>query len=351
MKIEFTCNKKQQRLLALDQIIRQSKSKGITREEIIKRLARQGIIISLSTFNRDTEMLRGDLKAPLNNDYLQNANGEWGVRWFYTDPAWTLSDISLTEGTLFALLVSRQVMEQYAGLPVAKDLKSAFDQIADTFNKQVTIQHETMVPISFSSEKTSDVDPEVWNAVIQATMRHRRLQINYRKGWGNEDGKTEKRSIHPYHIVNLQGAWYLLGTASATDMALRQYAMSRIQEAKVLDHHFDIPETFDIKKIMDVTFGQFIGDPDRVETVHVRFSQRVAPLVQSRHFSGREERAVLPDGSIELKFPASSEGPWPYYHIKSWILSWGSDIEVLGPEQLKALVAEEIKKLAACASK
>lgn len=349
MKIEFTCNKKQQRLLALDQIIRQSKSKGITRKEILAKLKRQGISVTLSTFNRDTEMLRGDLKAPLNNEYLQKADGEWEVRWFYTDPSWTLSDISLAEGTLFALLVSRQVMEQYAGLPVAKDLQSAFDQIADTFNKQVTIQHETMVPISFSAEKTSDVDPEVWNAVIQATMRHRRLQINYRKGWGNEGGKTEKRSIHPYHIVNLQGAWYLLGTASVTDMALRQYAMSRIMEAKTLDHHFDIPDTFDIKKIMDVTFGQFIGDPAHVETVHVRFSQRVAPLVQSRHFSGREERAVLPDGSIELKFPASAEGPWPYYHIKSWILSWGADVEVLGPEQLKTLVTEEIKKLASCA--
>jgi proteasome accessory factor B len=152
--------------------------------------------------------------------------------------------------------------------------------------------------------------------------------------------------VAPYHIVNLQGTWYLLASASEKDDSLRQYALSRIQTAKMLEHTFTIPAGFDIDRLLSITFGQFIGDPNKLEEVHVRFKKKVAPLVLSRQFSALEKKTVLANGDIDLRFPASAAGPIPFYNIKSWVLSWGADAEVIAPERLKSEVENEISALA-----
>ena len=338
--------KHQRRLLEIDQCLRRGRP-GMTKAQILQHLERQGLKSSLRTFWRDIQHLR-DLGAPMNHAADSNAEtGEAEERWFYNDPSWTFSRIPMTEGTLFALLVSQRVMRQFAGLPVADELGRAFNEIADAFNRKIAIQHDTLLPISLSPEKAEPVKPGVWAQVAQAAMRHRRLKMTYRKGWWNEKGEVETRNVAPYHIVNLQGTWYLLASASENDDTLRQYALSRIQTAKMLEHAFTIPAGFDIDRLLSITFGQFIGDPNDVEEVHVRLKKKAAPLVMSRQFSVLEKKEVLPNGDIDLRFPASAAGPWPFYHIRSWVLSWGADAEVIAPERLKQDVSEEIAKMSA----
>jgi len=344
MKLELIHKDNQRRLLALDQCLRSGGKFGVTRQQIMIRLKNQGFPVSTRSFNRDISKLR-DLGAPTAYEYKRDQEGTVEVRWFYNDPTWTMSEIPMTEGTLFALLVSQRVMEQFAGLPMAADLQNAFNIIADSFNRKVAIHHDALVPISFSSEKVATVDPAVWTQVAQATMKRRRLKITYKKGWNNEEGSESVRHVNPCHIVNLQGNWYLLATASLEDNSLRQYALSHITNAKALQHNAELPDGFDIKKILGNTFGQFIGDPDNVEEIHVRFKARVAPLVLSRHFSALEKKTVQKNGDIDLRFPASPAGPWPHYHIRSWVLSWGADVEVIGPDSLRTAVRDEIEKM------
>lgn len=346
MKSYFIEKDNQKRLITLDLIIRKARSKGVTRKAIIDMLKGKSFQASLSTFNRDVKRLRDDLHAPLVNEYGKDRDGNWAVLWRYTDPSWTLSDVSLTEGDLFGLLVAQRVMEQYEGLPTKDDLQKIFDCMADKFNRLVTVQHETLLPISFSSERPDPVKPEIWKTVAKAAMQHQRLKISYTNIWGNESGDNKPRNVAPYHIVNLQGVWYLLATAGEKDDSLRQYALSRITRATMLNHHFTIPDSFDIDKLLEITFGQFIGDPAKIEEIHLRFKKCIAPLIKSRHFSRTEQRNMLPSGDIELKFKASSAGPYPFMHIKSWVLSWGSDVEVLGPPRLAKLVNDEIRKMA-----
>jgi proteasome accessory factor B len=297
------------------------------------------------TFARDIAKLR-DLKAPITYKPVPDESGHDVVRWYYSDPSWTLSDIKITDGNLFYLLIAHRILEQYKGLPVAKHLSKAFDEITASLNRKVTVSHDMLLPISFSPEKTIPVDANIWNDVIRATVKHLQLQITYDKGWKSE-GQTSlsTRTVEPYHIVNLQGTWYLLGSASTSNKEMRQYALTRIRTAKVLNKEFETPHGFDITKILNVTFGQFIGNPDDEIQICVQIKKRVAHLAKERQFSPLESKKTLSNGDMELRFPATSSGPWPFYHIKSWILSWGSDIEVIAPEELKRIVAEEVSKM------
>ena len=345
MPIDLPSPANQKRLLKMDFLLRKGYP-GHTREEIVRHLrihCHQSI--SLSTFNRDISRLRA-LGAPIDHQYREDGNGK-SVGWYYTDTAWTLSTTLASKDILRAFLVAQNTMRQYVGLPaIANALHQAIGKIFPEFTREVTVHPEKLMPVSFSAENQIQVDPDHWSLIVEATQKHRYLRITYKKGWGAGSGKTTTRDIAPYHIVNLQGVWYLLGSASHADPALRQYAFTRIQKVEMLDGAAIIPENLDVAKMLEVTFGQFIGDPDNLEEIHIRFDRSIAHLVTLRQFSARETKTELPNGDIDLRFPASPSGPLPHYHIKSWVLSWGANATVIAPESLKNDVRQEIARMA-----
>jgi predicted DNA-binding transcriptional regulator YafY len=340
---DFFHTAQQKRILTIDACLRTGA--GMTRQQICRRLQTQGFATSLRTFMRDIDYLRKDLQAPVNHDSLPHGPGGTKAElWFYSDPSWTLGSFRMTQGTLWALLVAQRVVERYAGLPVAAELKKAYDQLAESLNCTVTIKHDVLAPISFAEEEPETIPCEVWNPILKATLKHKVLRIEYAKGWDDLPGKVAARIVRPYHIVNLQGSWYLLATAADDTATVRQYAVRRIRRATVENDAFLMPGDFDIKKVLARTFGRFIGDPDTTVALTVRFAARVAPLVMERQFHPSERKVMGKDGTVLVSFPVTSSGPWPFYHVIGWILSWGPDAEVLGPPEVRQGVADACRQ-------
>lgn len=336
---DFFHTERQKRVLAMDECLRLPG--GMTRQQICKRLKQQGFAVSQRNFMRDIDYLRHELKAPVGHIYRATgfaSNKE--PYWLYRDAAWTLGQIRLTEGTLLALLVARRVVEQYAGMPIAEELKKAYDQLAESLNRKVSVRHDALTSISFSQDAPEEINTTVWDAILKATIGHRVLRIEYAKGWDPVPSKPKITIVRPYHIVNLQGNWYLLGSADDDRKTVKQYAVRRIRSAAVLNETFEVPNDFDIKMVMDNTFGRFIGDPSKTVDLQMRFASRVAPLIMERRFHPKEHKVVEADGRILVSFPVTSSGSWPFYHVIGWILSWGSDAEVIGPPEVRQMVSE-----------
>lgn len=335
---------KSKRLLELDKLLRQGKP-GKPFDFMLAHLRTFGFRVSRRTLNRDIQTLRKQ-GADIKVEYSQGEEAKL-PHWYYTDPSWTLSPPAMTLGMFQALLIAQHAMEQYTGLPIAGDIRQAIETAWPVFTREVSRRRLNLVPIRFTTQAEPQLDRNVWRAVVTATLKRRRIRISYVKGWGNKQRRTTTRDVAPYHIVNLQGAWYLLGSASRKDESSRQYALSRIKSVEILKETIGIPEWFDIDAIIRNSFGQFLGKPEDAVKVQVRFSAEVAPLIESRRFSATEERRVLDNGDIVVSFLASPAGPKPYYNVKSWVLSWGTGIEVLGPQPLKDEVDKEVAALAA----
>lgn len=341
-KADFFHTTQQKRILQIDRLLREPGGK--TREQICTALKNHGYAASRHTFLRDIDHMRHDLGAPIGYDDRVSPAVPQGhaTFWFYQDRTWTLKDFQVTDDVLFSLLVASKVVERYAGHPLAQDLKAAYDKLGEALNRKVSMSADHLAPVSFFPEPCQQIEPSSWKPVLKAVTTQKMLAMEYKSAWGKEAKKDKQRTIHPYHIVNLSGTWYLIGSRSEDDMSFRQYAISGISKARVLEKRADIPADFDVEEILDVTFGRFLGDPRQVVSVKVRLSQRVAPLVEGRVFSKKQELRTLPSGDIELSFPASTAGPWPLYHVKGWVLSWGADCEVLEPAELRELVRKDL---------
>lgn len=242
---------------------------------------------------------------------------------------------------LYPLQVACAFLSPYQDMEPVKKLIAYTKKIERSVPEDAVLPD---VPVYFSPLARNQVKPGVWDAILSAATHRRVLEITY-KGWKGQSAKKPRR-IAPYAIVQLEGEWYLYGTAQLQDDAPRQYKMSRILTAKETMLEFDLPESMEeMEEILSYSFGQFICTDD-LEEMTVRFKKRIAMLALEREWQA-QQNVTGPDenGDITITFPVSKAGPWPYYHAIRWILSWGSDIEVLEPQELKDLVRKEVEKM------
>lgn len=337
-------SRQQQRIVVIDQVLRARPRATLGR--IQKALEEAGLPSSRRTVQRDMDHMRDTLGAPLDIPRVTDLDKD-GVREYYyrySDPAWQLGDILVEKDDILAMTLARELLRHAAGSPCAEALKKTYDKLLGLADDHVREAASTLVPIAFAGTTSSPVDPAVWDASLKAIREQRTIRMTYARNWGKD--KKPERVIDPYYIVNLSGEWYLLGTAGLTDPAIRQYRMSSIRKVTITSAHYRMPEGFNIDAYLENVFGRFIGDPGNLVAIKVQFSSRVAPLINGQRFHRKETRTTLRNGDVVVEFPVTPAGPWPFYHVVSWILSWGSDAKVLAPEGLKARVKDECLRMA-----
>ena len=302
-----------ERLLKLDQQLRQQKYPNCF------TLA-AACEVSVKTAQRDLDYLRDRMSAPIKYDSTRKG-------FYYTNGNWFLPSLSLSEGDLFAVLLASRVLEQYHGTPVAKQLEAIFRKISESLPDKITIQPELVFSrFSVSGPPAKPVDHEIWAILVRGLLHQQSVHMKYR---AMNASQIKERVINPYHIANLQGEWYVFAYDHLAK-ELRQFAIPRIQIAKLTADHFEIPADFDPNKFLSVTFGRFAHGGTKAYTVKLLFDKEVAPWVLERQWSGKQTLKQRTNGQVELSFPAAG-----LYEVSRWVLAWGHRVRVLAPKELK----------------
>jgi len=170
--------------------------------------------------------------------------------------------------------------------------------------------------------------------VADAVWHSRVLDIRYRR-W-KEPTQVDRR-LEPYGLVLKAGRWYVVAGPGP-----RTYRVDQILELAVRDEEFQPPQDFDL-----------VGHWQRYQAdFHARLHEgeavvRLSPRAASR-LTGAAARALTatatpePDGWTRAVLPIESLD-----HAHGAFLALGADIEVLGPPQLRARLAETSRALAA----
>jgi predicted DNA-binding transcriptional regulator YafY len=80
---------------------------------------------------------------------------------------------------------------------------------------------------------------------------------------------------------------------------------------------------------------------DRV-CVRIRFSPRVARFVQEKRWHATQQMIQAQDGSLIVRLDLSST-----VEVRSWVLSFGREAEVLEPQALRDEIARELQLMIA----
>lgn len=337
----------QLRYIAIDRILRTRPALRRTFEEIVNGVSNQVPKTSIDSPEWSERQIRRDIKdmreagARIATEAYRDSYDKVHEVYFYVDPDYQWPDIGFDQDDLYALQLARQILAPYENLPAVRHLIDMGEKLEGIIESK--IQKATDIPIHFSPVVQNNIASDIWEAVLEAATNKKILEITY-SGW---KGKSPKkvRSFAPYAVVQLEGEWYVIGTAQLTDDSIRQYKMSRILSAKVTKSPFQIPSDFDPHALLSNSFGKFLDQRDLVN-VRVRFKKEIATQVLGQKWHPKQKTKIEKNGDVTISFRVtrSAAGPeWILYHVKQWVLSWGANAEVLAPKELKESVKDEIQ--------
>ncbi len=276
---------------------------------------------------KDLAHLRDQLHAPIVYDRQHGG-------WYYSDPAWCLPNIMVTEGELVALFFSVELAHHFLPAPLEKALRSTVDKIAASVTDQVSIDPVSLhAHYSFSGPVLIGGREETLLDLYHAINRRQRVEIRY---YTASRDKHTQRVIEPYHLQNVRGDWYLIAF-DFLRQAVRNFAVSRIESWQILPQTFTPDPNFDINRYMKSAFQSERGG--KVEYVVIRFDAYQARYIRERRWHESQTIEELPDGGLILRFLSGGLG-----EVQRWVMQYGSHAEVLEPESLRQAVREEMEK-------
>lgn len=288
--------------------------------------------VAQKTVQRDIDFLRDALNAPIEFDRERNG-------FYYTDNAWFLPSIVLSEGELMALLIASRALEQYHGAPVAGEIKRVFTKISELLPEKISIPPEFLFShFTFTSPPSRPIDEKVWIAIIRGLLNQLVVRISYR---AFESRTSKEYKFDPYHVANLRGEWYVFGHSHLSGQ-LTPLSMSRIGKAALTKETFVIPPDFKPEEMFDTAFGRFVQLPGtKAYMIRLLFDKSVTSWIMDKEWHPRQKVNKRANGDIEIQFPAAG-----LMEVQHWVLAWGRYVKVLGPPELKQSVADEIRVMA-----
>jgi len=283
--------------------------------------------LSPRTLQRDIEAMRDFLGADIQYDPVKNG-------YFYPPgAAEIIPGVKLTDEERFILQLSEAALPEIT-TGSDKVFKSLLQKLylADAMAR--TGQTDICDKLSFDFGKPMQKSGEqAFKLIKKAIQNKQTLDITYYTTWSR---KRTERLFDPYHIRWTSSSWVVIGFCHLRN-DMRVFAVSNIEEIKLTKQHFEIAENYSTDNFLGNAWGIIKGDP---VSIKLKFSEEMSEWIAQRKWHKTQKIHFEKDGALimELTVDGLSE-------ITSWILGWGSNVEVLEPKELRAEILKEAKKL------
>jgi proteasome accessory factor B len=234
-------------------------------------------------------------------------------------------------------LVGLRRLADVPAFPLAREARSAFRKL--TFDLDPTLADDA--PVLFASPAREVSLSAVLRDLSDALLRRKRVSFSYR-GMYRDD--VTQRTVRPYGLLYQHAHWYLIAHDEGRG-AVRVFRVGRMERVEVSSRSpntadYQIPEGFDVSEYVDRDPWALGGDPAEAIETRVRFTFPRA-LWAERNQQG-ELLTQHPDGSATRVFRVLQ--PEPFVR---WLLSMEGDAAVEEPPELRQLVQETARKVAA----
>jgi len=284
--------------------------------------------LSTKTAQRDIEFMRDRLLCPLYYDSSQKG-------YYYDDETFSLPMIYLSSEELSSLLIARKMLQDISGGFIGDEISSIVDKITNVLSKHIATGDKIDDAFSFQLIEYSPAPEQVFKAILEGCLKKKCLSFTY---YSPATEEKSERTIEPYHLFNYMGTWHTIGYCHLRK-GIRDFALSRISGAEVLNESFEIPDDFEFKKYFLSTFGLYKGKSTKQVTL--RFTPEKSKWIKDQIWHKDQKARYLKDGSLELSFPVSD-----FSEITREILKHGDAVEVIKPETLRDLIKAEAEKIA-----
>jgi proteasome accessory factor B len=289
---------------------------GIRPDEIARR-----VDMSVRTVYRDLKAIDEELQVG-----VWSEDGLWGV----TGEEF-LPPLKLTLAEAMAVVLSARLMVRYAD-KYDPDLAAAFEKLEEGLPAALR-EHVERTLDTLSRHQRDEAFSRHVHLLTRAWAERRVVTVDYDPAKYGPQSERRRATVRPYLIEpSLQThALYLIGWDETRD-GLRAFKIERIRDVALTARTFEEAEA----AALEPTLGRawdIIADQPEVD-VALRFAPAVAARVGETTWHPTQRIEPQADGSIIWRATVSGT-----IEIRLWILSWGDEVEVLAPDELRHDVA------------
>jgi predicted DNA-binding transcriptional regulator YafY len=284
------------------------------------------------TVQNDLRALVNDFDAPLAFDPVKRG-------WSFTDPAWRLPSIALTEGELISFFAAERMLRRLGAAADVQLARSAVRRLAALLPQEVVIDLGALEDaLSVAPEPVLDVSPEILRQLATAAMHRQTLHIHY---YSQYRAEYSERDVDVLLLHNALGEWYAIGYDHYRQ-AVRVFHAGRITSLRVTPRTFTPPTGWDAQAYLRPGFGMFRGGEHVV--VEVEFEAAQARYARERTFHPTQQCQELPDGRLRLTFETTEAA---LEQVARWLMQYGPQARALRPPALRDLLRARLRQAAA----
>ncbi|GGG88579.1 WYL domain-containing protein [Polaribacter pacificus] len=274
--------------------------------------------ISIRTLREDLKLFRDPVNgfgAPL---------VEMSRTYRYTDPKFSIAQKPLLEYEQYLIYASQQLLERFENHPKYDKLAEALIKFQDEENQDDSEQEQ----ILFYDHNEEYKGIKYLKPLYLAIQKKQVLQISYK---GFKDGATSVYEFHPYVLKQYNRRWFVFGLNKDQN----NYEWSIPLDERLLD--FQIIEDKEYLKTQtdwSAFFRALVGvvKPPKAEVVKVvlRFYNGREHYFKTKPFQPDYEEFFEQEKQDQVWFETIINK-----ELVQQILSFGGDVEVMEPKQLK----------------
>lgn len=235
-----------------------------------------------------------------------------------------------------ALLAGERVMQKWGETSLSQSYLSALDKIRAVLNPDQKEYLDTLdqhiQAFKYPDERKTTADPRVFTFLQDAIVKRIVITITYYTPYRDEH---TQRDVEPLGLLLRENRWYLAGWCRLRN----DYRMFRIERI----NRFNETGTR-IRDENDHTLKEFYEQSlHKEKELHrsvVFFSSEISRYIgDQKYYQGWiAEKKV--DGGIEMTFLCSS-----LEYFTRWLLTWGGNVSVLEPDDVKSRIQELSREL------
>ncbi len=290
---------------------------GISVSELATRLG-----VSIRTIYRDIESL-SCMGVPIwNQDGL-----------YYLDRDRYLTMVRLNTNEAIALFLAARLLSKHSDEHNPYVI-SALKKLSEASPDDTIKEHISKAADVVSERPQNPMYIENLEKITRAWADKRCLRIQYR----SSSNKLTSRVIDPYFIEpsSVGYSCYVIAYDHLR-RGIRTFKIGRVIQAELLDKTYKIDPNFNLYESLKSSWDVVWGDE---VIVRLKFSPQVSRRVCESHWHPSQVIEECSDGGTIMTVKIGS-----ILEVTPWIRSWGGEVEVLEPLELREGIIEETKKL------
>jgi len=253
------------------------------------------------------------------------------VYYKYEDKNFSINNQPLNETESNQLKEALVTLSRFKGLPQVEWVS----EIAARIDSGLSLSTNNQNIIEFEQNnylKGLDHITPIYNAILFKQV----LQISYESFKRNG---IQSFLIHPYFLKQYNNRWFVFGLNDLTNRLIN-LSLDRIVEVNPSSINYRPNESVDFSELFDDIVGISIDNSAKIQNIILEVSNVIMPYIETKPLHGsqkiqekNEKHSII---TLELI---------PNYELEALILSYGDNIQVVEPIQLRGKIAERVSNL------